>query len=271
MTIFGMLRIRNESRWIVSVVQSIMALCERVFIFDDHSSDGTPELCEQLDERCTVIRSPFPDVTDETRDKTYLLQRVMGCVSDINLRGDERSPFWALAIDGDEVLHERGFDVIRAALPNATAHAFSLPIWFLWDSDMSLFDRQHYRKIRTDGVYGRFNRPSIFRLFNSAFQYQSTPWGGNFHCSQIPQELLGHALRAPVLDAPLWHMGYVNKEDRIRKFQWYSKVDPHNHAEDRYMHMIQGDGPVKLEMGEVFDIPADAQLKHAGPLKLEMV
>ncbi len=256
MTIFGMLRIKNEGRWIVQVLNSILPLCERVFILDDSSSDGTPELCEQLSEKITVIRSQFEGF-DESRDRERLLERVLGCVSDVHLRGDERSPFWALAIDGDEILDERAGPYIHKAL-EGPMHAYKLPIYYLWDSDMSLWPFREHRIIRKDGVYRTFARPSLFRLFNKEFRFQRTPWGGNFHCSSIPQQLLHHA--HGIIDyAPLWHLGYNYKGDRVRKYEWYNRMDPNNQAEDQYRHMIQGDLP---------EVPADLHLKHAGPLRI---
>jgi hypothetical protein len=52
--IIGLLRIKNEARWIARVVRSIQPVCGRILIFDDHSTDGTPEICESLG--CRVFR-----------------------------------------------------------------------------------------------------------------------------------------------------------------------------------------------------------------------
>jgi glycosyltransferase involved in cell wall biosynthesis len=43
--IIGLLRIKNEARWIERVVRSIQPVCGRNLIFDDHSTEGTPEVC----------------------------------------------------------------------------------------------------------------------------------------------------------------------------------------------------------------------------------
>jgi hypothetical protein len=39
-------------------------------------------------------------------------------------------------------------------------------------------------------------------------------------------------------------------------------MDPNNAFEDNYRHCVQGDVP---------EVPASAVLRHAGPLKLEMM
>lgn len=252
-TIFAMLRVKNESRWITSVLNSILPLCTHIFILDDESTDGTAELAESLPQwdQITVIRDPFAgEPIDERRDKQNLLERVMRLVPRAYQNGDPTSPYWCLAIDGDEVLAPGGVETIREVISTATAHSFALPVLYLWDSpDM----------VRVDGVYGRFTRPSLFRLFNRNHRFMSTRHGNgaNFHCSSVPMELLGGSVKIP--GAPLLHYGYMEAEDRRRKFDWYTALDPGNRGEDGYRHVIQGDagGPVAAE-----------KLMHGGPLKL---
>jgi hypothetical protein len=108
-----------------------------------------------------------------------------------------------------------------------------------------------------DGVYGRFYRPSLFRLMNRNFRFQSTPWGGNLHCASIPQEMLHCSAKTEI---GLLHYGYLDRDLRLRKYEWYNRVDPNNYAEDCYRHMVQGDIP---------EVPPSMKLRHAGPLQFE--
>lgn len=248
--IFGLLRIKNEARWIKSVIEAILPICEDVFVFDDHSNDGTPEVCQRID-KVHVIDSPFAGL-DETRDKNYLLARALAQVPDSCINA--ASPYWALAIDGDELLEQDSFRVLSDAL-RTQSNAFRLPVRYLWDSDMSQFEST--RQVRVDGVYGRFTRPSVFRLMSRDLAYQSTSAGGNFHCSSVPLPLLHTAIET--IPAPLWHLGYNERADRIRKYHWYNHIDPQNGFEDEYRHCVQGDIP---------EVPAEMKLRHAGPLRL---
>ena len=34
MTVFGMLRVRNEARWIEEVLRAALPVCERIFVLD---------------------------------------------------------------------------------------------------------------------------------------------------------------------------------------------------------------------------------------------
>lgn len=224
--ITGMLRVRNESRWIERVVTSLFPLCDRVLVMDDHSDDGTPELCAAIP--CVeVLRSPF-DGLNETRDKNWLLDQAPA--------GTE----WIVMIDGDEVLLPDYEDEIRQAMTKADAIA--LRVLYAWDSD---------DQIRTDGVYGQFRRASIFRAGTGRFESNSA---AGFHCGNAPASLRYGALQT---DIPLLHLGYRDREDRIRKFNWYRSIDPGNQAENEYRHIVQGDIP---------EVPATVSLMHAGPL-----
>lgn len=255
-----MLRVKNEARWIRRVIEAIQPVCQRIFVLDDHSTDGTPAICQQI--HCDVTRSEFASL-NESRDKDWLLSKLYGAIPLHDqhwTRGNPASPYWALAIDGDEELVRGDAGHILNAVLRPSAHAYHLRIPYLWN------DPAH---IRVDRVYRRFEnlgRPSLFRLMNQSFRFLRTPFGRglngepvNFHCSSIPQELLGGAQPCP---ARLMHWGYMNASDRLRKYEWYNAIDPANQAEDCYRHIVQGDVP---------EIPINAVLRHAGPLQLEAV
>jgi len=230
--IAAMLRVKNESRWIERVIRSVQPVCERIVVMDDASTDGTAEICSSLG--AEVLRSPFAGL-DETRDKNWLLARVI-----------RHSPEWILCIDGDEELEQGGADKVRAVARDRGIGACSLRVAYLWDSP---------DQVRTDGVYGRFARPSMFRAVTDA-RFRSTGNGGNFHCGNVPYGI-GPTLRSEIR---LLHYGYMERADRVRKYEWYNRQDPNNYSEDLYRHMV---------IGDLF--PADSQFRHGGPLKLETI
>lgn len=240
-----MLRIKNEERWIKEVIESTFPLCERVYVMDDHSTDHTLLICRNLPQpKVKVFESPFPaENLDESRDKNWLYDRILKDYPTV-----ATWPDWILCLDGDEVLAKDAPEIIRRTCENTTAKALSLRILYLWNRP---------DQIRTDGVYEDFARPSLFRVINPAFRFQTTPWNGNLHCSSIPQELI-HGYQA--CEAAILHYGYMLKEDRIRKWEWYNRIDPDNEAEDCYLHMILGDDP---------RLPGSLRRKWGGPLRLE--
>ena len=230
-----MLRVKNEARWIERVIRSLQPLCSRVYVMDDHSDDGTPFICASIP-GVTVFDSPFAGL-DESRDKDWLLGKIRIDGADI-----------VVAIDGDEVLEPGGQDKIHKAVRRG--NAWTMRVLYAWNDD-------HH--VRVDGVYARMHRPSMFRLGACQRGFLKTPFGNgaNLHCSSVPQELLHGAMQT---DIRLLHLGYRDREDRLRKFAWYRSIDPDNPAEDGYRHIVQGDLP---------EIPAAARLRHAGPLTLQ--
>lgn len=288
----GMLRIKNEGRWITEVIEGALNLCEHLYVLDDHSTDDTAAVCQRYADRLTLFPSPFAGF-NEARDKNWLLDQIM----------IQCEPEWILCVDGDELLTNRSAEAIRCAIRDPDCPAYSLQILYLWN------DRE---TVRTDWVYGEFWRPSVFRPFHIVpntpdhlllardLRFMATPFGRreanhtpNFHCSSVPQAYLGRSKRCS--GGSLLHLGYMHREDRVKKLDFYTLHDWLNRSEDCYRHMTQGDQVVLDELPMVRDLiaagkitPTDARflidlpaevkhsqiwngrpLLHAGPLTLQ--
>lgn len=228
----GMMRVKNEARWIGRVIESQLPVVDRLFIIDDHSTDGTDSICASYG-AVKLIRSPF-DTLDETRDKNLLLSEI-----------EKSYPqgTWILAIDGDEEIAHGGCEEILKIQGIAGPDAYRFKVRYLWNSP---------DQVRVDGVYANFMRASMFRLKHGA-RFGSIN-GGGFHCGNT-------AGAAHIADCgvELLHYGYMEREDRIRKYEWYNAPDkqPIPPAEDGYRHMVIGDL-----------LPASTVTKWAGPLTL---
>ncbi len=247
-SIIGMLRVKNESRWIQRVLQAMLPVCDSIHLFDDHSTDETPRIAEYLGVK--VYRSEFEGL-DEQRDKQFLMGQIYDSIPAEDqhfTRGNPKAPYWALCLDGDEELIGNAGELLHNAASSDRAQSYSLRVLYAWNSET---------QIRVDGVYGDFRRPSLFRLMNRAFAFQTTPNGGNLHCSSIPQEMIAGFRPC---EASLLHYGYLDAELRRRKYDWYNRVDPNNLAEDCYRHITQGDPG---------GVPAYRRLRWAGPLELQ--
>jgi glycosyltransferase involved in cell wall biosynthesis len=226
------MRIKNEAAHIREVLFQALRLCHRAVIFDDHSTDETVSICESFGDAVTVFRSPFEGL-DEARDKNFLLEKLV-----------PENPEWVLWIDGDEVLENTGPDKIRTAVAQSPgAAAWYLRISYLWDDP---------QKVRMDGLFGNFRRLSLFRLRGqniNQFKFRSTGNGGNFHCGNVPEGLVGEHRDLPVR---LKHFGYLTKQQRLAKYAFYTKVDPNNQLEDNYRHLAEirgarhAPGPIRL-------------------------
>jgi O-antigen biosynthesis protein len=227
------MRIKDESRWIKRCVESLLPVCDEILILDDHSTDGTPDICKSIP-NVNVLHSPFEGL-DEARDKTYLLEKA-----------EASRPDWYTFTDGDEMLAPWSVEPLKAAL-NGPYPCLSFKVLYLWDRE---------DQVRVDGVYGDFHRESAFKPNGSTFGPSGN--GANFHCGNVPWG--ARQKRQVRSDIQLLHFGYLHKEDRIRKFEWYRAQDPENAREDGYRHMVVGD---------LF--PADSKFMHGGPLELRQL
>lgn len=234
MACFGLLRIKNEARWIARVVKALQPLCAEILILDDHSTDGTQDICRKLG--CVVFDSPFDDF-HEARDKEYLLGKVWDYGAQL---GDS-----CIMVDGDEEILSKDILALSRIIDEGTVNCGTFKVLYLWNDEHT---------IRVDRWYQEVRRASYFRLIIHDLTFMRTDFGGNMHCSSAPQQLLNMIVHLPV---HVLHYGYMLKEDRIRKFHWYNSIDPNNAFEDEYRHMV---------IGDVF--PADSKCKWAGPLKV---
>lgn len=235
MRTIAMMRVKNEAKWIERVIRSVQPLAEHVYLFDDSSTDETPRIARDLG--ATVLYSPFADL-NETRDKNHLLATIKQL---------EPEGTYVIHIDGDEELEAGGQDKIAQLAETGKYDALAFKILYLWDRP---------DQIRVDGIYAGFTRPSFFRLRHDT-EFQTTRFGANFHCGNVPY---GHD--GPVVNVRLLHYGYMERETRLRKYFWYNQHDPGNGFEDYYRHIVLGDLP---------ELPAVMQTRHAGPLTLQSI
>jgi glycosyltransferase involved in cell wall biosynthesis len=231
MTYIGMLRVRNEARWIRHAIESLR-FCKSVYVFDDHSTDDTVRIAREL--RAIVVKSPF-DGFDEIRDKNYILAFIQECEA-----GED---VYIVHIDGDEELEKDAHQKLEMV---SGPLAMSLQVFYLWDS---------VQVVRIDGIYNNFFRPSIMKLPKGQVSFRSSTHNvASLHCSNVIADYLPDVVRTPIR---IWHYGYLDRNDRIKKYEWYNKIDPDNQFEDRYIHTV---------IGDIF--PSSYEGRHAGPLRL---
>lgn len=220
--VVGMMRVKNEGRWIDQCIRSLFPVVERVFVLDDHSTDDTVQIAAAIP-NVTVVSNPNVGL-NEARDKDLLLGLVL----------EACQPSWIIHIDGDEELEPdpRKKQELADLLHNkyrTDVTVLQFKICYLWDSPFMW---------RTDGVYGDFYRPSAFKAqvcSSHKLRFQCTNGTTNFHCSNFPQGLGGRIEKTKVR---LKHYGYMAPIDRESKYKYYTTLDPGNEAEDNYRHIV---------------------------------
>src|SRR5580700_7916305 len=171
MIVAGMIRVKNGARWIGECLSQLHAVCDHIYILDDHSTDDTVRTCghsaASYPGHVTVFPSPFEGL-DETRDKNWLLREILWN-SPKHCYG--HMPDWVVAMDADEALIYP--DHLLDAICSGKADAYSLHFLFLHDNP---------NQVRVDGVYRDYCRPSVWRLAASNGVFLGSGAAGGLHC-----------------------------------------------------------------------------------------
>lgn len=209
-----MLRVRDEEKYLHQCLQSILPVCDKIFVLDDHSTDATPDIIRSTD-KCRYFLSPFaPGDLNEARDKTWLLSAITSTVS-LDWIGPG-SQYWVLAIDGDEVLVEEDRPKLYLSSLGHVLDHWSVQILYLWDSPNA---------VRWDGHYAKCYRPSIFRLIRPDMEFRNH--SGPLHPTSVPVSHISCEARLHEPDPiRLLHYGYLDGQERERKYEWYVGRDP---------------------------------------------
>ena len=210
MPVLGMLRVKNEQRWLPRALASILPVCDHIYILDDHSTDLTPEIIKSTP-KCTLYHSQFDEGVDEARDRTWLLLE-MGRAANICI--DPVSPVWVLSIDGDEELVEADREILTQ--PQSTfVNSYCAQILYLWDNE---------NQIRVDRHYAMCLRPSFFRFTSPHMEFRNH--SGPLHTTGVP--ISAGYTRRRHFPAPfrLLHYGYMDAADRQKKYDFYMALDP---------------------------------------------
>lgn len=94
---------------IVEAVQSILPLCDEVIVAVGASTDGTRELVAGLGKNVKIIDTEW-DFTLSANGK------VLASETDKAFKEIPADADWCIYIQGDEVLHEDGYEEIRQAM-----------------------------------------------------------------------------------------------------------------------------------------------------------
>lgn len=214
MPLTGLMRVKNEERWLERAIKSLLPVCDRVYVFDDHSTDQTQEIVQTYG---VLVPSPFPEgELDEARDNTYLLQVAMNYRVPESQTGPQ-SPHWFLHMDGDEELVVTSHDTVKSTVDSPCSNSileWCVQILYLWNDPFT---------VRVDGHYSHCYRPSLFRAPHHGMTYKNH--SGKIHSTGVPQEV-GYDQRVHEPPVRLLHYGYMDKVDRLKKFDHYMKVDP---------------------------------------------
>ncbi len=188
MRVSGFTFVRNGIRFdypFIESLRSLLPLCDEVVVAVGNSDDGTRE-------RLLELHEPKLRLIDTTWDESLRVGgRILAQQTDVALNavtGD-----WAIYLQGDEVLHEKDYDIIRAALASEGAapevEGFLLRYLHFYGGHSYIGDsRRWYRR--------------EVRIIRNGIGVQS--WG-----DAQGFRIKGRKLRVRPLDADVYHYGWV--------------------------------------------------------------
>lgn len=208
-----MMLVRNEAdRYLTRVLDHLSQYVDNIVIFDDASTDNTPDICESYN-KATVIRLNNHGFANEWVLRKFCWDETL-----------KTNPDWILAIDADEIFEDKAITEMRRIIEIPNVDAWSFRLYDLWGSE------EYYRD---DNFWCAHNQYRIFlikNLPNVNYVWSMMP----VHCGRVPCNI-GYAHRIAQSDLRLKHYGWANADEHIKKFNRYMEWD----GQGRYGNLAQ--------------------------------
>lgn len=219
--VIGFMVTRNEAdRYLASALKNLVDLVDVMFVYDDNSDDGTPDLARDLGADVVVHPAGPSFLEHEGRFRNLSLGAMWTVEHPVE--GD-----WILGIDADEALAPHDPAMLRSAVAHGI-HAFrrggratglSLPIREVWG-----FSGNGQPLIRQDGYWAqnRHHRLWAWPRHPEMPQYRDAALG-------VGATPLHAATRGfGVTGLEILHYGYAHPDDRAERVARYTGRPGHN-------------------------------------------
>jgi glycosyltransferase involved in cell wall biosynthesis len=189
MKMLGLMRVKNEDRWLTMCLEAQYFL-DHIIVLDDNSTDSTEEICRHFG--VEYYKKPYDKGWDEGRDREVLANMAIAY-----------NPDWVCSMDGDEVLLPDTWDKLKPVLDDPTCRVIDVLNINLWNNANT---------VRTDAPWGNQYRQRFWRFKPGVLTYSFD------HCS-IPNEITERPFTQCGLG--LLHYGYMLEQDRVQKYARY--------------------------------------------------
>jgi hypothetical protein len=182
---------------IVEAIRSILPLCDEVIVAVGRSEDGTRDLVASIDPKVRIIDTVWDESIQEGG-------RVLAAETNKAFSAIGNDSDWCIYIQGDEVLHEDGIDVVRNAMQKWKDHK---------KVDGLLFNYKHfYGSFDFIGTSSRWYRKEIRVIRNNKSFY-------SYKDAQGFRKGENQKLRVKPVDAWIYHYGWV-REPKAMMAKW---------------------------------------------------
>lgn len=205
----------------IESLRSLLAVCDEVVVAVGNSDDDTLEQVRAIgDPKLRIIETTWNEVMQD-RGYTYAQQKM---IAQFNCTGD-----WAFYLEGDEVIHEKDYATIRAAMEK-----------YLHDKEVEalVFDYYHFYGSPSTYAYS----PRWYRRAPRIIRNSIRSWAPDGLFWLIMQEnKRGRYPNAAFTGCHLYHYGHIRsvakmneKQKRVerywgktpKEFKGYGDIDP---------------------------------------------
>jgi hypothetical protein len=201
--LFALLRFRDEAGRLPGYLANVAPQVDGIIALDNGSIDGSVELVAREPKMIALLRRPRGAPFDDGGDHRALTQA-----------GIEHGGDWLLGIDADERLERGCGDRARARIAADHGHghdAYAVPICELWDRPDAF---------RVDGIWGEKAKTSLFRA-SEEHRFDDRPVHSQWASTSGPP--FGRHRR---IDARIYHLGSLSREDRLARRARFRELDP---------------------------------------------
>ncbi|MCS6973675.1 MAG: glycosyltransferase family 2 protein [Cyclobacteriaceae bacterium] len=218
MKVCGFSFVRNGVKFdypFVEAIQSVLPLCDKFIVAVGNSDDNTLEVVKNMNKEKIEILQTVWDESLRTGG------RVFADETNKAFRAIPEEYDWAFYIQGDEVLHEKYIPVVREEMKRWLPHEEVEGLLFNY---LHFFGSYDYVGLK-HSWYRREIR--IIRNRKDIFSYRD---------AQGFRKLPNNKLRVKLIDAWIYHYGYVRepqamRDKRLSSAQLYGSTTPANEPE----------------------------------------
>lgn len=198
--ITGLLRVKNEERWLPYLLKQLENICDNILVIDDGSTDESLEILKSFNK--VKVISQYDKPFHGGRDWIHL-----------HKWANDFHPTWIIAIDADCAFEDNSEYRILELLDNSDefVDAWKFPYFYMWENKMQYRNDYHYKNKELIAIY-RYNNNQLPRNVIA-------------HSTPIPKEILKNGLIRKCDDIRIKHFGYMYEEDRNFKYNFYTKRD----------------------------------------------
>ncbi|MGE7622800.1 glycosyltransferase [Viridibacillus sp. NPDC096237] len=197
--------VKNESgRYLKKALEAHRKFIDEAVIIDDASTDDSVAVCLEVlkDIPIRMVQNEESKFGNEVELRKQQWEETIST-----------NPDWILNLDADEIFEDKFADEVHKLLEQDEFDLYSFRLYDFWNLT-------HYREDEYWQAH-LYYRPFLLR-YRKDFDYtwKDTPQ----HCGRYPQNIFD--LPNSISQLRLKHLGWVNEQERLQKFERYKTLDP---------------------------------------------